>query len=186
MWGRERGQSCRVPRSSSHHSTGPPSDGGACQDMHDFPIASEGWAAMCDPQPTLLDARPKPKRVDGAGCDGCAGASASPEVLSSVAPWVSRVTIADLACRITQAGGEDAAAVSAWNGYAVRGTVSLLPRRGAMWLPLLVSLSLAPAQLPSPAAETPPDAPPPRPPPAAPDRWFLMREFQGTWPGWLL
>ena len=30
--------------------------------------------------------------------------------LSSLAPWVSRVTIADLACRITQAGGEDAAA----------------------------------------------------------------------------
>src|SRR5688572_23888158 len=56
---------------------------------------------------------------------------------------------------------------------------------GAVWLTLLVSLSLSPGQSPSPpGAEPPPETTPPKP--AAPDRWFLMRELQGTWPGWLL
>src|SRR5262249_45831610 len=34
------------------------------------------------------------------------------------------------------------------------------------------------------AAKAPPEQP--AAPAPAPDRWFLMREAQGTWPGWLL
>ncbi len=52
-----------------------------------------------------------------------------------------------------------------------------------MWLCLLAGLSLPTGQIDTP----PPEAPPPaRPAAPAPDRWFLMRELQGTWPGWLL
>jgi hypothetical protein len=44
----------------------------------------------------------------------------------------------------------------------------------------------APPAPPSPpAAKAPPPAPPPAPP-AAPDRWFLMRQLQGTWMGSVL
>lgn len=56
---------------------------------------------------------------------------------------------------------------------------------------LLVSAALAVSQTePAPAAAAAaPTAPPTAAasaPPAAPDRWLLMRELQGTWPGWLL
>jgi hypothetical protein len=50
-----------------------------------------------------------------------------------------------------------------------------------MWTVLLISASLFPAQ---PVLETPPEAPAPSAVP--PDRFFLMKQLQGTWPGWLL
>jgi hypothetical protein len=49
-----------------------------------------------------------------------------------------------------------------------------------MWPALLLGGALALGQVPE------PEAPPPKPPPPAPDRWLLMRELQGTYPGWLL
>src|SRR5262245_21843962 len=58
------------------------------------------------------------------------------------------------------------------------------PGRGGAMLPvLLLGAVLSCSQ----AAEAPAPAPPPPPPPAAPaERWPLMKELQGTWPGWLL
>src|SRR5262249_36812238 len=53
---------------------------------------------------------------------------------------------------------------------------------------LLLSAALIPGQAPAPEVPpTPPEkAAPAPPPPPAPDRWLLMRELQGTYPGWLL
>ncbi len=45
-----------------------------------------------------------------------------------------------------------------------------------MWHLFLAAVVIAQSEV----AEPPPAAPPP------PDRWLLMKELQGTYPGWLL
>ncbi len=55
-----------------------------------------------------------------------------------------------------------------------------------MWLPLIVGLSLAGSPPEPDAPASPAEAAPAKPAPTPPDRWFLMRELQGTFPGWLL
>src|SRR5689334_14003752 len=58
---------------------------------------------------------------------------------------------------------------------------------GVMWVGLLIGLSLVPGQADSAGpGQAPAEAPAAKPAPPPPDRWLLMRELQGTWPGWLL
>src|SRR5262245_39682068 len=57
-------------------------------------------------------------------------------------------------------------------------------REGLMGACLLVTLSMCLAQADTAPQEVKPAEPKPAPP--APDRWLLMKELQGTWPGWLL
>ena len=55
--------------------------------------------------------------------------------------------------------------------------------------PPVVYVNPAPAPVyvtPAPVYVSPPPTPAYYPPAPAPDRWFLMRELQGTYPGWLL
>jgi hypothetical protein len=54
-----------------------------------------------------------------------------------------------------------------------------------MWLHLVLSLALADTP-PGSDTPSPPETPAAKPAPPPPDRWFLMRELQGTYPGWLL
>lgn len=58
-----------------------------------------------------------------------------------------------------------------------------------MWPALLTCAAMSPFQMPAdaePEQPTPQAAQPTPSPPAAPDRWFFMKELQGTYPGWLL
>src|SRR5439155_17403134 len=99
-------------------------------------------------------------------------------------------------CQAWRAGGP--VPVSVWTAGAIRRCpATLRPAPEAAMLPYLLLATVlasgqtppAPIEVTAPLLPRPPVPPAPEtpPPPAASvERWLLMKELQGTWPGWLL